>query len=395
MEASSKRENLTKTLANMNFVPEKFEDEEKKKEYNKIPFGRLAALGAGMKPIVDALQQFVGNGSGTYRITVEAGRHLAKAKDGAGYLAAELSDKNNQLLGQARLDPVGLDPTAVFMAAALANIDRKLDAIQASQKEMLDFVKQKEKSEIRGNLTFLAGITADYRHNWNNKLYKSSHHVKVLDIKQSAEQKIDFFRELIKEKIDKKDVVHIDQDVKKQIEELKDLFKDYKMSLYMYAYSAFEEVMLLENYAKDYLTAVSKKIEDYLIQYQELHSECAKQVEKYTGSSLQSVALKALSKASKASGEFLEKVPIISKSQIDEGLIKAGNKLSELHGAHADKLSKQFSDKEQENITQFIDCINLVNEYYNNDIELVFDKDNLYVGLAPNNDKNENVSVTR
>jgi hypothetical protein len=33
------------------------------------------------------------------------------------------------------------------MAAALANIDKKLDAIQESQQEMMDFLVQKEKAK--------------------------------------------------------------------------------------------------------------------------------------------------------------------------------------------------------------------------------------------------------
>lgn len=90
--------------------------------------------------------------------------------------------------GQAQITPLACDPTMLFMAAALANIDKKLDAIQDMQKEMMDFLVQKEKSDLKGNLNFLFDVFNNYKYNWNNEMYKNSNHIKVLDIRQEAEK---------------------------------------------------------------------------------------------------------------------------------------------------------------------------------------------------------------
>lgn len=91
----------------------------------------------------------------------------------------------------------------LFMAAALANIDRKLDTIKEMQQEMLEFLAQKEKAELKGNLIFLYDIFDNYKYNWNNEMYKNSNHTMVLTIKKEAEAKIIFYREQIIGKVNK------------------------------------------------------------------------------------------------------------------------------------------------------------------------------------------------
>jgi hypothetical protein len=127
-------------------------------------------------------------------VTVPAGGHLAAFQDGSGYLGSVLN-AGNQVAGQATLTPLVCNPTMLFMAAALANIDKKLDSIQETQQEILDFLVQKDKSELKGDLNFLSDVLNNYKYNWNNEKYINSNHIKVLDIKQSAERKIIFYRE--------------------------------------------------------------------------------------------------------------------------------------------------------------------------------------------------------
>lgn len=46
--------------------------------------------------------------------------------------------------GQAQMIPFACDPTMLCMAAALANIDKKLDTIKEMQQEMMDILIRKE-----------------------------------------------------------------------------------------------------------------------------------------------------------------------------------------------------------------------------------------------------------
>ena len=43
----------------------------------------------------------------------------------------------------------------------------------------------------------------NYKYNWENENYKNTRHIKVLDIKQTSEQSIIFYREQIKDLLDK------------------------------------------------------------------------------------------------------------------------------------------------------------------------------------------------
>ena len=277
------------------------------------------------------------------------------------------------------MTPLACDPTMIFMAAALANVEKKLDAIQDMQKEMMDFLVQKEKADLKGDLNFLFDVFNNYKYNWNNEMYKNSNHIKVLDIRQEAEKKIAFYREQIIAKVNKKSFIHSDQTVNKQLQAVQDQFKDYQLALYLLGFSSFLEVMLLGSFDKDYLTGISDKLEKYSLNYRELYTKCYDEIESYSSTSVQSSMLKGIAKASTSVGKFVEKIPVISNGQADEALIAAGDKLGELN---AGKLRKQMSsliERQSNFIRPFIENIDKVNELCNKPVQLLVDKENIYI----------------
>ena len=281
--------------------------------------------------------------------------------------------------GQAKMAPLACDPTMIFMAAALANVEKKLDTIQDMQKEMIDFLVQKEKADLKGDLNFLFDVFNNYKYNWNNEMYKNSNHIKILDIRQEAEKKIAFYREQIIAKVNKKSFIHSDQTVNKQLQAVQDQFKDYQLALYLLGFSSFLEVMFLGNFDKDYLTGISEKLEKYSLNYRELYTKCYNEIEGYSSTSVQSSMLKGIAKVSTSVGKLVEKIPVISKGQADEALIAAGDKLGELN---ASKLRKQMSsliERQSNTIRPFIENIDTVNELCNKPVQLLVDKENLYI----------------
>ena len=296
--------------------------------YSKIPISKVAALGIGLEPITTAVQQVVTEGqavSGYYKVTIPAGTHLASFKDGSGFLGTAMSKSGIE--GQARLNPLVCNPAMLFVAATIINIDKKLDTIQETQKDMLDFIVQKDKSNLSADLDFLMDIYNNYKYNWNDENYKKVNHQKASDIRQSANRKIDLQREQIKKCISKKVFLHGDQDVKKQLNQVQDEFQDYQLALYLYGFSYFLEILLQGNFGAAYLKAVSEKIEEKSYQYRDLYSMVYAQIESYTNSSLQSKFVGGLSAMNSTAGKVIAKIPIISKSQIDETLIETGKKL--------------------------------------------------------------------
>ena len=171
---NDKKQGLVQAMSNMSFYPVLAEKEVGDVAYTKLPLGSLASLGTSFEPLSQAVQNFFssnGSATGIYKVTVPKGTHLAELKNGAGNIGAVLDEKN-QLAGQAVLNPLQFDPTMVLMAAALSEINKKLDSIEETQKDMMEFLQQKEKSEMRGSLKFLADILNNYKYNWNNDLYK-------------------------------------------------------------------------------------------------------------------------------------------------------------------------------------------------------------------------------
>lgn len=348
--------------------------------YTPLPLSRLAAYGTAFQPLATAIQTAVGGagGSGIYYVNT-AGKTMFQMKGTNNFIGSLQTPTGMVGGGQAQMTPLVCDPTMLFMAAALANIEKKLDAIQEMQREMMDFLIQKEKADLKGNLNFLFDVYGNYKYNWNNAMYKHSNHIKVLDIRQEAEKKIAFYREQIIAKVNKKSFIHSDQTVNKQLQAVQDQFKDYQLALYLLGFSAFLEVMLLENYDADYLSGISAKLENYSLKYRELYSKCYDEIEGYSSTSVQSSALKGFAKASTSVGKFVEKIPVISKGQVDEKLIAAGGKLDKINTG---KLKKQMSaliEHQSNSIRPFIENINTVNELYNKPVQLLVDQENLYL----------------
>lgn len=348
--------------------------------YTPLPISRLTAYGTAFQPLATAVQTAVSGagGSGIYYVNT-AGKTMFQMKGTNNFIGSLQTSTGMVGGGQAQMTPLACDPTMLFMAAALANIEKKLDAIQDMQKEMMDFLVQKEKADLKGNLNFLFDVFSNYKYNWNNEMYKNSNHIKVLDIRQEAEKKIVFYREQIIAKVNKKSFVHSDQTVNKQLQAVQDQFKDYQLALYLLGFSSFLEVMLLGNFDADYLTRISDKLDTYSLNSRELYTKCYDEIESYSSTSVQSAMLKGIAKASTSVGKFVEKIPVISKGQADEALITAGDKLDELN---AGKLRKQMSsliEHQSNSIRPFIENIDTVNELYNKPVQLLVDRENLYL----------------
>jgi len=166
LELARKNE-ILKAMTATELAPLAVNNEINVQTYSKMPLSRITALGTGLEPIVAAVQQVTSNGqavSGYYKVTIPKGTQLAQFKDGTGFLGTALGEQG--IAGQARLNPLVCDPTMLLVAATLANIDKKLDAIQETQQEMLDFIAQKEKSALKADLDFLMDIYNNYKYNW-------------------------------------------------------------------------------------------------------------------------------------------------------------------------------------------------------------------------------------
>ena len=160
------------------------------------------------------------------------------------------------------------------------------------------------------------------------------------------------------------------------------MFKNYQLSLYIYAFAYFLEVMLMENFDKQYLDSVASEFEKRSIEYRTLYSDCYEHIDEYTKSTIEAHHLKTASTVGKFTGETIAKIPLISKTQLDESLIAAGEFINKVGDEKAEKTMERYIENRDSGVEVFIDNINAVNRLHNKPVELLFDNENVYLELA-------------
>lgn len=355
-------------------------------QYTKLPIDKIASMGIAFQPMLSAFQSLAGQvgKEGIYKVTFPA--HAAGGSlvrfSGENAFMGGITAGGSDFVGQARLTAIPFDPTMVCMAAVMMAVNQKLDAIQEAQKEIIEFLQLKEKAMLRGNVAVLQEILEEYRYNWDNDKFKNNKHIQVQEVKRDSEQSIIFCRDQIEKKVSKKSFVHRDRDVKSKIQKVQEEFKDYELALYLFSFSSFLEVMLLENFDEGYLGSVSSKIELYAEQYHELYLKCREMIESDSKSSIQAHVLKGVAGFNKAMGTAIAAIPKISDGKVDENLIKAGNRVDDFNIKRTETTMELFANDRVTSIQPFIDNIDTVNRIYNRPMEMLFDNENIYFGLA-------------
>lgn len=376
-----KKKEIVKACIGVEYLPDI--SEIKLEIINKVsfPWTEIKALGTSLQPLTSAIQFITTKGqagSGLYYVSMPKGATLSSFKDKSrGSLGSYIDSEGNP--HQANHYQLPCDPTMLCVAAMLASIEKKLDEIKEAQAEMMDFIVQKEKSEQRGDLNFLSDVLNNYKFNWNNDKYKAANHIKVLDIKQASERKVDFYREQIKTKLSKRSALHGDQEVKKVLSKIESDFAEYQLALYLFSFSSLLEAMLLENYDEGFLNGIKGKIENYSLLYRELYTECYNQIAEYSKSSIQSHLLSGLANVNTVVGKAIAQIPVISKSQLDESLIEAGERIEKAKDKRTEQAMNSLVEKQGSYVRPFIENLVTISTMYNQPMELYFDEENLYI----------------
>jgi len=347
-------------------------------ETQKFPIEKAATLGVAFQPITQLISYALGGAgqSGLYFVNT-AGKTMFQS---GGQFIGNLQAANGGVGGGlARMTQIPLDPTMLCMAVAIMAVEKKLDAIQEAQKEILAFLELKEEAKLKGNLNALADVLNNYKFNWGNDKYKDHKHILVQDIKREADQSIILYREQITKALCKKALFHSGQEVKATLSKTMSHLNDYQLALYTFSFSSFLEVMLLENFDTNYLNSIANKIYEYSGDYTALYEKCAEKIEKDSKTSLEGYALKGLSKLSSGAGNIVEKIPVISKSQLDENLHKAGGILQDVDTNRTQNVMHILADSQTDYITSFVENIHTIDNLYNQPMQLMFDTENIYI----------------
>lgn len=379
----SRKKEIVKQATELDFYSAVPTDELALKGRTKIPLTEITTMGVAFQPLVSGIQEIITGGeavSGLYMVTVPQGAQLVKFKDGRGLMGSITRGNNAVGGGQAVLKKLGFTPEMaadMAMAASLFGIECKLNQIQKSQDELIEFVQEKDRYMLKGSLYFLMDMLSNFKFNYGNEKYINTNHNKVLDIKEGAEQSILLYSELIKKKVEDTSFMHIDSSVKDKIKKLQGFFKSYQIALYNYAFSSFLDVVLLGNFNKDFLDAIIGKIDKYSFEYRDIYTLAYNKIEEFNDSSVGTLFLKGIAKSSSFVGENVGKVKKLDK--IGYKLNSAGKIIENINDDKKDDILNRVISNKTNYALPFINAIRYISNVYNNELKIVVSEDSVYI----------------
>ena len=165
---------------------------------------------------------------------------------------------------------LAINPATLMMAAMLVTIEKKLDDIKVTQESILSFLEVDKQAEQQANLKFLEDTLSGYKYNYENAQYRQNHHVKALDIKQTADKNIWFYFSRISDELMKIPSFQMDQAAKAKIQNLESMMDEYRLAIYEFGFSSFLEMLLLGNFQQEYLNQIAERIVKYNNEYKTL-----------------------------------------------------------------------------------------------------------------------------
>ena len=359
----------------------------------KLPLDQVSALGVGLGSLPAMFRSVTTtiNVPTLLQATDKAGNLLdiSRLNQSAGKLIASYNEPGIGLQ-QARfqvVDPgtiqsvatMPYDPTMLFMAAALAQINQKLDAIQDTVNEMFEYMRLKDKAELRGNVKTLEDVLEAYRYNWNNDIWRKNAHMKVVDIKQESEKAIIHLRAQIRAKMGEKGPVELRFAVGGRLDKVLDRLKEYQLATYTYSFAAFLEPMLSENFDEANLNAIAAKISDHGNEYRKLYTECYNAIEESSKASADTVALRGASAAFAGLGAFVKQTPLGERTSVDEALEKVGRGIGSFNESQTRSLMEKLQHAKTPNVLPFKQSLEAVSELHNRPHQLAADGENVYL----------------
>ena len=352
-----------------------------------VPIAQLAALGAGVQSLIPALNTVtqtteISAPGGLYRLLNDSGNGLKQAK-GGWFWGATKESKMGQFssvdsLTQTVKTTVPIDPTKMMMAVALASIEKQLDEIQETQRQILLFLETEKESEIEADVETLVSIINKYKFNWDNEQYVRNNHKLVLDIQRTARKNMISYQKMVADIINSNQFLVAQSAVKSTLNDLLKKFKYYRLSLYSYSLASFLEIMLSKNFKEEYIAEIKDEIEKQSFNYRELYDKCSVHLEKMTTSSIETNVMKGLGNASKAVGGLFGKVSFL-RGSVDTFLNDSADSLKKNANQIEAEAVAQFKEVSSPNTKVFTDKMEDIIKIYNHTEVIYFDQRMIYL----------------
>ncbi|MBR2710939.1 MAG: hypothetical protein IKE89_00525 [Bacilli bacterium] len=294
-----------------------------------------------------------------------------KKEDGSSTMAKLKEVKSN--------NAITLDPTIMMMSVALVSIEQELGEIKELSKKIYSFLEHEKESEIESDLEILNRSIGDFRFNLEDEKYLINNHKQVMDIKRTSNKNMLFYKKEIKDYLSKDKLFTTNNSLNSIVLDIQKKFRYYRLSLYIYSFSTFMEILLLGNYKTDYLLNKKNELDELDNEYLEVFNKALEYVKKNANKSLEGNVLTGLGSAGKAIGNLAEKVKI---KNVDNWLNEKGDNLKQSGQNIKNDFITKFEEMKESNSKPFINQIEKVDSIYNKTKEIYFDKENIYLELS-------------
>lgn len=205
---------------------------------------------------------------------------LQRAADKNGYRAAIVGKKgNNDIVGDARLlDPdKGAEAIANAFAVMsvvvgeyyMAEIDRKLDDIDAKLDSIVDFLEAEQKAKIVGWEEFLKKTQKNIFHYESDDVLRTSALTTILSIQKDTLALMEHYRLILVEKIGKLDVKDKADKAQKKVLDILRTMYEYWNATFLYTYSEALEALISKNPSEEFLDNKVEEMMDVCTKYKD------------------------------------------------------------------------------------------------------------------------------
>ncbi|HIS02873.1 MAG TPA: hypothetical protein IAA75_03080 [Candidatus Pullichristensenella avicola] len=370
-------------------------------KYEKLPLSGLAALGAAFATLPEAARTIVQ----TVTTGVDTGEMLFTAinpKAATGFLrmgaygtSGNIVNSKGVITGRMRFQPVErlpvtqttttimpFNPAAMAIAVAILRIEEKLDALQKTAEETLQFLKLDKQSKQRGNLNALSDILEEYRRNGSDTSFRALRNVDVQAIRREAQQNMLFYQEQVARRLQEQGALHDSQAVRGMLNAVADEFREYQLACYLYAFSTFLDVVLQGRFDEESLKAVSEKLQTYAQRYTHLYEQCLAQLENYQKSAFDVWLRDGLGNVARSVGKALSNVPILRDGPVDEALTHAGDQLKHINESDLGACLRALEPLRDHRMAAFAENVAMLNHLCNDENALLTDGTSLYLRTA-------------
>lgn len=370
-------------------------------KYKKIPFTNILALGAAFSQLPLSARTI----TKTVTTDINAGEPLFVqinpknvqgfmrfTKDGTSGNIWQINEQGKEVIkGRMRykqINPtavktsvttVPFDPVAPMIVIMLMEINQKLDGIQKTTNQILQFLTLQEQAKQRGNLETLVDVLNEYKQHSDDAQLCAMRNTEVQTIRREAQQSMIFHQEQIAEHLREQKAIHGEQKAQTLFDSVLTEFAEYQLACHIYAFSVFLDVLLQKRFESDVLSCEIDKMNQHAAQYDTLFAACHETLAAYQRSSIAAQLRGSTGNFAKALGKAIGSVPVIREGPVDEALIRAGNSLGQQNKEKLLKTMQRFEPLEHSRMAPFIDNLKTADILYNHPGSMLMDQDNLYV----------------